>query len=327
MLTHETRIGVPLTTIQNDPREGIWLPKLEMLSTGKREEIASKLMNPSSDSLDDELNQLQDQVIGIRTEDVWSFLSGIMRNNLWTGRAKQRNSLLAKADGYFYLTANEQHPYFQEQPFPSDPLLPKNLSQLVSMNHFLYGSVAHIGAFAAMIEPLLVENWTDEARQVLSSSKTKLPYCIETVDYSGANGQLIREAWCYAMFTQSYIKIRMEAMAAERGNATNYYQAPELYLHLHDWLRPDVIVSQEQVRDFVYKTAVIRQGVVVGFNQKLLDIHSRANEDSVIHSPSIGREIAFEAKSGIRKPLDYVEFILPMGDYEAEVFERVLVDR
>lgn len=253
----------------------------------------------------------RDTIVALRSDDILSFFAQMLVGHIKLDRGADLRTM-AKVDGWFYMTPIYSHPHFSELPVHKsfDPI---DFRFAVEHNTKSYAEdIAFNAAFMRNIAPLLVADWIDRARWMLSI-------------FQDRDGE---EKTIQELTNPEIIEIYLGDLYAYFEWKRDRNPIDKLSLKRIDQLRSLLRygVDLEQVLCFLTSVVEQRGGIVIGFNRNVLqgtvvsDLVETPVSREVLHGAP---EIAVLPASGIIDLRDAVVAIEPLGSYEDDVIEKL----
>ncbi len=274
----------------------------------EREEVIKRLFSRN-------LAEAKDEIIAFRSEDVVTFLDCLLKGSIPVDVA---SPIVCKIAGWYYLTPIESHPFFDAHPELTGNYPTRGFYQEIYSNTSVYApDIAFRTAFSRNVTPVLKPNWQAKARRILAETD---PWVLDPE---------FPEALVYEEFTNSLAsELRREDAEIRIGQA---FQALEgkyqrSYAFLQRFLRLiQQDVDKERVIKFLLKVVQERSGIVVGFNERILEqgryLTAVTDTEDITHDAP---ELVIQPKTGFidlsGEPI--IAAIEPLGNYE----DRVLTE-
>lgn len=236
-------------------------------------------------------------IIAVRSEDLLTCIHNLLQASI---RVDDEQPAVDKAEGWYYLTPVEQ------ETFMSD----------IERNTSLYAeSAAFTAAFVRNVVPVLKDNWLQQARNILISLGE-----YDSAESNDFPDSLVVEKIIYLLRVQILLLAEsgqpiQTAFDTPPGSKTTTLQDIIKLIH------PSV--DKLTVLQFLLRVTNERQGVVVAFNNKILQGETITNMDGpndVLHDT---HEYAVRPPDGVITLGDAIVAIEPLGDYEDNVLREL----
>jgi hypothetical protein len=262
-------------------------------------------------ALSSSLFSRNDTIVAVRSDDILSFFDQMLAGHIRLDRGADLRTM-AKVDGWFYMTPIYSHPHYSDLPV-HESFDPIDFRSAVEHNTKSYAEdIAFYAAFMRNIAPLLVPDWIERARWMLSLFQNR-----------DDEEKTIR-ALTYPEIIENYLGDLYTYFEWKRDKSPTNQLSLQRIHQLKSLLRYGV--DLEQVVCFLTSVVEQRGGIVIGFNRSVLQGTVVSNlvktevSREVLHSAP---EIAVLPANGIIDLRNAVVAIEPLGEYEDDIVERL----
>jgi hypothetical protein len=266
----------------------------------------------------DNLNSIKEKIVAVRSEDIFYFLTCVEKGFIPVASESPLTGKITHGEKlpYFFTHGNPEHPLIKSRKISWGPET-RTLSDVTNFNVNNYGK---IGVTQGIYRNIIPD--TKGIDPILRSYRNNLPsfaeksYSLElskddvSLDQEGIG--IAREIFYDNLLTD--LGIWKPTIGAR---ADNKLALSALLENLNPGISPEKIIVR--LKDIAERT-----GIIVGFNQKLLDTAERIeSEDSdIVHGAN---EVVFGIRSG-KIDIQLIAGFETMGTYEDSVLEYIGVE-
>lgn len=245
-------------------------------------------------------------IIAVRTVDILTFLPMLLQGKISVDYGEQEKSTVDKPHGWFFTTATPLfyglHP---DIPLPTDH--PETLADTIDLNNDVNRLNVLGTCFSRTVVPLLKPNWKSSVDRIVA----------EYDDFSDEPFPAKYEIFVELLFCSLSGENQFEIEASQKLFEFTEHE-------FADMIRPG-FGHEAIVRKFLQQAYRERGGVVIGFNEKVLqgDFVTRQTEgeQKITHEPY---ELVIKPREGvIDLKCDPIVTVLPMGKFEKKILGKL----